>query len=163
MDISLVRVDNRLVHGQILEAWVPFVKATRIVVADDDVANDFFRESVIRMAVPSEMEVTITTIEEFSQHYKDRENKQQKTIILFSNIGDVLRAVNRGFKFNRLNIGNIYSDHSRTRCSNSVLLDENDIRDIKALLKAGIRMELQRIPRDKPIDIRQALNNKLED
>ena len=54
-DIALVRVDNRLVHGQILEAWVPFIKAKCIFVVDDNSASDFFCETVIRMAVPSEI------------------------------------------------------------------------------------------------------------
>jgi mannose/fructose/N-acetylgalactosamine-specific phosphotransferase system component IIB len=163
MNIALVRVDNRLVHGQILEAWIPFIEATHIVVADDHVANDLFRETVIRMAVPSEVEVTITTIDDFSHYYKNRNHNDQKTIVLFSSIGDVLRAVKLGFKFGRLNIGNVYNDNCKTHCSTSVLLGDNDIRDIKALLKAGIRMELQCIPRDKPVDIRRAMNNKLED
>jgi PTS system mannose-specific IIB component len=44
MEIALVRVDNRLVHGQIIEAWVPFIHAGCIVVVDDDVASDFFRK-----------------------------------------------------------------------------------------------------------------------
>ena len=54
MDIALVRVDNRLVHGQIIEGWVPYVRANCIFVVDDDVASDFFRETVIKMAVPRE-------------------------------------------------------------------------------------------------------------
>jgi mannose/fructose/N-acetylgalactosamine-specific phosphotransferase system component IIB len=162
MDIALVRVDNRLVHGQILEAWIPFIEATCIVVVDDHVANDFFRETVIKMAVPSEVEVIITTIEDFSYHYKDLDDSNKKTIVLFSGIGDVLRAVNLGFKFGRLNIGNVYNEDCKTHCSTSVLLGDNDLRDIKALLKAGVQMELQRIPRDKPIDIRRALNTGVE-
>jgi len=110
MDIALVRVDNRLVHGQILEAWIPSIRATCIVVVDDNVASDFFRETVIRMAVPSEVEVKITTIENFSRHYKDRDDNGKKTIVLFSSIGDVLRAVNLGFKLGSLNIGNVYNE-----------------------------------------------------
>ena len=162
MDIALVRVDNRLVHGQILEAWIPFIEATCIVVVDDHVANDFFRETVIKMAVPSDVEVIITTIEDFSYHYKDRDGSNKKTIVLFSNIGDVLRAVNLGFKFVRLNIGNVYNENCRTHCSTSVLLGDSDLKDIEALLKAGIRMELQRVPKEKPIDIRRTLNTSVE-
>jgi len=56
-EIVLVRVDERLIHGQILEAWVPFLKAACIIVANDGVAADFFRETVMRMAVPSETEL----------------------------------------------------------------------------------------------------------
>jgi mannose/fructose/N-acetylgalactosamine-specific phosphotransferase system component IIB len=58
-NMMLVRVDNRLVHGQILEAWVPFVEARCIMVVDDNSAGDFFCETVIRMAVPSDIEVNI--------------------------------------------------------------------------------------------------------
>ncbi len=57
--MALVRVDNRLVHGQILEAWVPFIQAKCIMVVDDKHASDFFCETVIRMAVPSEIEINI--------------------------------------------------------------------------------------------------------
>jgi len=64
-----VRVDNRLIHGQILEAWVPYVQAACIVVADDDVANDFFRETVIRMAVPRDIEVVITSVADFAKNH----------------------------------------------------------------------------------------------
>ncbi len=65
-DIALVRVDNRLVHGQILEAWVPHIEAECIMVVDDNSAADFFCETVIRMAVPSHIEVNICTVEDFA-------------------------------------------------------------------------------------------------
>ena len=96
MDIALVRVDNRLVHGQILEAWVPYLHASCIVVVDDQVACDFFRETVIRMAVPREVAITICGIGEFAQnHAAGRGGK--KTIVLFSSISDALTACRLGF------------------------------------------------------------------
>jgi len=60
MDIALVRVDSRLVHGQIIEAWVPYLKIRCICVANDEVANDFFRETVMKLAVPQGVEVFFT-------------------------------------------------------------------------------------------------------
>ncbi len=62
LNIELVRVDNRLVHGQILESWVPHVKAQCIIVADDAIAGDVLNKTVIRMAVPSEIELIINTM-----------------------------------------------------------------------------------------------------
>jgi len=64
----LIRIDNRLVHGQILEAWIPFISASHIVVVNDDVADDPFRESIIKMAVPREIEIRIYNIEEFARN-----------------------------------------------------------------------------------------------
>ena len=77
MDIALVRVDNRLVHGQILEAWVPFIKASCIIVVNDHVASDFFRETVIKMAVPRDVQVIISSIEEFSRNFTYQEGKKR--------------------------------------------------------------------------------------
>ena len=84
LNIALVRVDSRLVHGQILEAWVPFVKAKCIIVVDDKVAADSFFETVIRMAVPSEIEVIISSVDDFVQNYTFTHGSGKKTIVLFS-------------------------------------------------------------------------------
>ncbi|MEJ2068454.1 MAG: PTS sugar transporter subunit IIB, partial [Deltaproteobacteria bacterium] len=55
MGIVLIRVDSRLIHGQILEAWIPFTEAESIVVVNDDVANDLQRRSIMEMAIPSKI------------------------------------------------------------------------------------------------------------
>ncbi|MCE5282643.1 MAG: PTS sugar transporter subunit IIB [Deltaproteobacteria bacterium] len=153
MDIALVRVDNRLVHGQILEAWVPYLHICRIVVVDDQVASDFFRETVIRMAVPSEIDVTISGLREFGEAQPCTQADGQKTIILFSTIQDALAAYRFGFHYERLNIGNVYNENCRICCTPSVLLSETDLRDITTLHNEGVQIELQRVPREKSVDI----------
>ncbi len=155
MNIALVRVDNRLIHGQILEAWVPFTGASRIVVVDDSVAGDYFRESVIRMAVPNSVDVVISSVEEFARSYADIAVNGKKTIILFCTIGDALRAFNLGFKFDRLNLGNVEcGDEWGQSCSPSVVLGKSDIKNLLTLLNsAGVQIELRRVPRETAIDI----------
>jgi PTS system mannose-specific IIB component len=157
-DIALVRVDNRLVHGQILEAWVPFIKAKCIMVVDDNSASDFFCETVIRMAVPSDIEVNIWSVEDFASTYPFQQGKGKKTIVLFSNITDALKAHQEGFHFNKLNIGNIHHEEYKICCAPSVFLCESDIKDVIRLLEErGVSIELKRVPREKSVDIREAL------
>jgi mannose/fructose/N-acetylgalactosamine-specific phosphotransferase system component IIB len=157
MDIALVRVDNRLVHGQILEAWVPFTKSSAIIVVDDLVASDFFRETVIKMAVPRDIEVIISNVEDFANHYKCGTGKGKKAIVLFSVIADALRAFQSGFVFGTLNIGNVYSEECLKQCSPSVMLDGEDIKMIGIFLDAGVNIDVRRVPREKPIDIRKLI------
>ena len=157
MDFSLVRVDCRLVHGQIIETWLPFLKASRIVVVSDEVAGSFFRETVIRMAVPREVEVLIYGIEEFSRSEIARRGDEKRTIILFSGVGDVARAFEAGFRCHALNVGNLYCDHCRIQCSPSVSLDDADIAHILHLLETGVAVELRSVPSDKPLDFRGLL------
>ncbi|HOE80118.1 MAG TPA: PTS sugar transporter subunit IIB [Smithellaceae bacterium] len=157
-DIALVRVDNRLVHGQILEAWVPHLDAECIMVVDDNSAADFFCETVIRMAVPSHIEVNICSVEDFASHYSFARGKGKKTIVLFANIADALRAHELGFQFNKLNIGNINHEEYRLCCSPSVFLCDTEIDDILKLLRVkGVAVELKRVPREKGMDIKDAL------
>ncbi|MDD5712883.1 MAG: PTS sugar transporter subunit IIB [Smithellaceae bacterium] len=156
-DIVLVRVDNRLVHGQIIEAWVPHTKAARIVVADDSVADDFFRETVIRMAVPKGVEVNVFSVEEFARGHVYGVGNGKRTIVLFSTIADALEAYRLGFAFEKLNVGNVYSEACLKKCSSSVFLGREDICNIKRLLENKVEVELKRVPRDKPIDIKEAI------
>jgi mannose/fructose/N-acetylgalactosamine-specific phosphotransferase system component IIB len=157
LDIALVRVDNRLVHGQILEAWVPYLKATCIVVVDDDVAADFFRETVIRMAVPREVKVIISSVAEFAENFAFGHCSGPKTIIIFSNTSAARTAHRLGYKFDKLNIGNIYNDNCKLCCTPSVLLSDADIRDIESLHGDGVQIELRRVPREKPFDFYDTL------
>lgn len=157
MDIALVRVDNRLVHGQILESWIPFIKASYIIVVDDHVASDFFRETVIKMAVPREVEVIVSGVEEFAKNFNYRIGKGKKAIVLFSELTDALRAFQSGFAFDNLNIGNVYNEDCLKQCSPSVLLGEEDIQVVRVLLDAGVNLDVRRVPREKPIDLRELM------
>ena len=157
MDTTLVRVDNRLVHGQILEAWIPFTRSSMIVVIDDYVASDFFRETVIKMAVPREVDVMISSVDDFADHFKYQKGQGKKAIVLFSCIADALKAYQQGFAFDRLNIGNVYSEACLTQCAPSVMLDAEDIKTIRILIDAGVHIDVQRVPKEKPIDIRKLI------
>ena len=159
-DLALVRVDNRLVHGQILEAWVPFIKAKCIFVVNDNAATDFFCETVIRMAVPSDIEVNILPVEDFAGHYAHNREGGKKSIVLFSNIADACKAYKLGFHFDKLNIGNIHNETYKLCCAPSVFLCDNEIQDIVALLEnKGVLIELKRVPREKAVNIRDALKD----
>ncbi len=152
MDIAHVRVDNRLVHGQILEAWIPYLRVSCIIVVDDCVASDYFCESVIRMAVPREIEVIICGLKEFAETYSFHQGSGQKTLVLFSKISDALAAYRLGFRFEKLNIGNVYNEECTHRCTASVLLNDSDANDLSSLRAEGVQIDLQPVPREKPVE-----------
>ncbi|MBN2515114.1 MAG: PTS sugar transporter subunit IIB [Deltaproteobacteria bacterium] len=152
MDVTFVRVDNRLIHGQILEAWVPFIGASRIIVVNDEVASDIFRETVVRMAVPHDIEVLIYGVGEFSENYVIGENNKKRTIILFSDIDDSLKAYKTGFHFSKLNIGNVHCSEDTICCATSIFLSKDDIMNIMSLIELGVKVELRSVPRDKSRD-----------
>lgn len=160
LNIELVRVDNRLVHGQILESWVPHVNAKCIVVVDDTIAGDLFNETVIRMAVPSEIDLVINKVEDFAHNYVFARNSGKNTIVLFRSIKDACKAFDMGFHFDKLNIGNIHNEEFKVCCSPSVFLCDKEIEDLLKLLEnSGVIVELKRVPREKAVNIKEALKD----
>ena len=145
-DIALVRVDNRLVHGQILEAWVPFVEARCIMVVDDNSASDFFCETVIRMAVPSDIEVNICSVEDFAANYTYARGSGKKTIVLFSNITDALRAYEQGFHFETLNIGNLHYGPEKMQILPHVALSAEDREDLRSIQQHLVLLDFRSVP-----------------
>jgi len=160
MGQMFIRVDNRLVHGQILEAWVPYIQAGRIIVVNHDVASDPFRESVIRMAVPIHINVEVYDIEDFARHRGSGETNSGNTIVLFDNIGDVVEAFHHGFRFETLNIGNVYDEDGKIRCSSTIFLNEKDLNAILFLVESGVEVELRCVPRDKSIDFIEMMKRR---
>jgi PTS system mannose-specific IIB component len=156
-DSSLIRIDNRLVHGQILEAWVPFISASHIVVVNDEVADDLFRESIIRMAVPREIEMRVYSVEAFSGNRVYKNYIEKKSIVLFSSIDDLLRAYSLGFRFDNLNIGNVYNDGCVCQPTVAVSLSENNVKDLILLSDSGVKIEIRCVPRDSPIDFLEVI------
>jgi len=158
-EIVLVRVDDRLIHGQILEAWVPFLKAACIIVANDGVAADLFRETVMRMAVPSETEVIIRSISEFSGNYPYAPGRGKRTLVLFSSIADAVRAYETGFRFSKLNIGNVYSENGEVICLPSVMLGSQDMDHLETLIREDVIIELRRVPKERSCDLKKYLKS----
>jgi mannose/fructose/N-acetylgalactosamine-specific phosphotransferase system component IIB len=128
------------------------LRASCIIVVDDHVASDYFCESVIRMAVPREVEVIICGLKEFAETYSFQQGIGKKTIVLFSKIADALTVYRLGFRFDKLNIGNVYNEECKIRCTASVLLSDGDVRDLSALRAEGVQIDLQPVPREKPVD-----------
>ncbi len=158
-EIVFVRVDDRLIHGQILEAWVPFLRVTCIIVANDGVASDYFRETVMRMAVPNDTEIIITSVKEFIKNYPSFQTKGQRTLVLFSCIADAVRAYEAGFRFHQLNIGNVYSENCAMMCLPSVMLGKQDIDDLKFLMNDEVTIEVRRVPKERSCNLRNYLKS----
>ena len=148
MSLVLTRIDNRLIHGQVLEAWVPFVKADCIVVANDELAHNPLKKMMMQASVPSRMQVEIGTIDEIISLLKSEALQRKKVLLLFGTAADALRAYRSGLEFDRLNLGNLHADKGKARLCCTVFLDEADVDDLALLDQAGVDISARCIPAD---------------
>jgi len=157
MNIVLVRVDDRLIHGQILESWIPFMKAQCVVVANDALAGDQFQRAILSMAIPDRIKVRIVPVEETRGLQSDTELSGLSTLVIVSSIQDAFRLRNNGIEFQRLNIGNMKGPETSRQISYSVWISADDERMIKEMIDQGLDVNLQSVPREREIDIRSII------
>lgn len=148
MSIVLTRIDNRLIHGQVLETWVPYVHANCIVVANDDISRAPLKRLMMESSVPSRIRVEIGTVEEIVALYNSNSLADCKTLLLFGTTADALRAYQEGLLYRHLNLGNLHAGDGRTRLSCTLFLDTADLDDLRELDQAGVVITARCIPAD---------------
>jgi len=148
MSIVLVRVDNRLIHGQVLEAWVPYTKADCIVVANDALADSVMERMIMEASVPGNIPVIIDRVEEIVHRFASGEFNNKKALILFGNSADVLCAYRSGLHLEKLNLGNMHAGKDKIPCSCTIFLDPSDIRNLNALAQCGVDISSRCVPSD---------------
>ncbi len=158
MNVLLVRVDDRFIHGQILESWIPHLKAQSVVVANDILACDQIQKTIMSMAIPERIKLRIVTLDDAVHLKDDRELDGKRTLVIVSNIKDAHRLFSLGLEFNKLNIGNNKTANSSRQISYSVWVDSEDLSLIKALMDNGIEVTLQSVPRERLIDMKSIID-----
>ena len=150
--IALVRVDNRLLHGQILEAWLPRLRATRIVVADDQAARTPLARQAMTLCLPPELPAVIAPVE--AVDWDDVASRPEMVLVLLRDVGDLARAAAAGLSPRHApegNIGNVHFAAGRTPVTPSVFLSGAEVAQLEALARQGFAVELRAIPADAPL------------
>ena len=148
MALVLARIDNRLIHGQVLEAWVPFVQADCIVVANDEIAGNPLQKMMMQASVPSRMQVEIGTIAEATLLFNSAQLNRRRTLLLFGTTADAVRAYQGGLIYKRLNLGNLQAYKGKARFSCTLFLDPTDLDNLELLDQAGVKITARCIPAD---------------
>ena len=157
MNILLVRVDDRFIHGQILESWIPFLKAQSVVVANDALASDHFQKTIMSMAIPDRIALRIVTLDEVTCLAQDMDLDDKRTLVIVSSIKDAYALYSKGFRFLKLNLGNNKGGQSSRQISYSVWIDQDDLRMIRDLMNQGVDVSLQSVPRERLIDMKSLM------
>ncbi len=148
MALVLARIDNRLIHGQVLESWVPFVRADCIVVANDEIAGNQLQKLMMQASVPSRIRVEIGTVAEAIALLNSTQLDHRRVLLLFGTTSDAVRAYQGGLIYNRLNLGNLQANKGKARLSCTLFLDPADLDHLELLDQAGVKITARCIPAD---------------
>ena len=156
-DIRLTRIDNRLIHGQVATQWCGVVGANLLLVANDEVAGDEFRQGLMNMAAPSYAQTRFFTLEK-TINIIHKASANQHIAIICESPQDVLKLVEGGVPIKKVNIGNMGEKEGRKQIKKSVYCTPEEIADIEAAEKKGVQVYAQMVPNDEKKTFRSYLN-----
>ncbi len=148
----IIRVDDRLIHGQITAGWVRPLGIERIVLANDAVANDTWQKEIYAMSVPTEIEVKIFVVNEAVGFLKNL-NDKKKTMVVINSLQDALAIIKAGIRPLKLNIGGLHFEPGKKSFATYIFLSDDDIKQAKEILKSGVTLEGREIPGSPAINL----------
>jgi mannose/fructose/N-acetylgalactosamine-specific phosphotransferase system component IIB len=151
MDNIFVRIDDRLLHGQVVISWIPYLKADEVVIADDEYANDEFMIELIKSSGPEGVKVHVKTIDETAAFLSD--DNQSKILVLLRSIESIKKLIKKT-KISSINIGGVGAARGRKRYYNSIHLSDDELNSLKDIANDNIYVEIRILPKDKAIVIK---------
>ena len=146
--IKLVRVDHRLVHGQVAFTWTRFLGTDCILIASDSVAKDELRSTALRMAKPSGIKLVIKSIEDSAAALNSGVTDKYHLMVLLENIEDAYRLCQKTDCIKEINLGGIKAADDKKQISKAVFVSEKDCEQLRELNAAGIKLDVRMLPDD---------------
>ena len=142
--ICFTRIDNRLIHGQVVQSWLPKIKADKVLVISEQSAKNTLMTRMMRMALPQGYALQVCPAKEASDSLKTEEDK--KIFLLIEDLDQLLELTKQGFCPQRVNIGNTKYEEDKKEFSAGVYFNNKDFATIKELKNKGITFIIQALP-----------------
>ncbi len=141
------RVDPRLVHATVMNAWVPELRAAHMVIADGQVVADPRRRHILEMSAMEEVGISFAREADLASHLAAL-SPDRNILVLFSSLPSVELALEAGAVIDQLNVGHLPARSGAEAMHPAVYLGPEDARRLTALHEAGVRVFVQPLPHD---------------
>ena len=156
--LKLVRIDFRLIHGQVITKWNKKAQAKQIMIVDDLLSKDPFMADIYVMAAPPGVSVEICTVDDFSRKCLDNSFDYDSILVLLKSIETAKRIFDSGVKLKELQIGGTGSGAGKINISKGIALTKEEYQELSKMTSAGTRVYIQMIPEDSPMSIEKVAN-----
>lgn len=151
-NIVLARVDDRLIHGEVVSVWTPSLSVNRIVIADDGVAADKFNSRVLKALAPAGVKVNVYPVDTAAEKMKEDEVKGERIMVLAKTPISFQRMVEKGVALKEVNLGGMGLRDERTPFIKNVSASPAEIEAIKDMRSKNVRVYYQLVPEQQVIE-----------
>lgn len=151
----MLRIDDRLIHGQVLLGWVKTLKIDTIILADDELACDTKYKKLYENIVPSNIVIYIIRLEDVLNMIRENKLNFKKCLLIVDSPIKALRLFDLGFFIKSINIGGIHQSSGREKILSDLWVNASEKAAFQALAKREVKLEMQALPTDNKIDLQK--------
>ena len=152
--IQLIRVDDRLLHGQVAYSWKAALGYEAIVIANDHAASDVIRKNALQLAKPNGVRIAIRSVEDAITLLNNEKLKKLKVFVIVDTPLDALKIYEGIEETPDLNIGGVQSREDRTELVKAVYFNEQELESLDAIVDRGIHASVRLVPSDSEVLIK---------
>ena len=149
---GLIRIDDRLIHGQVVVGWGSKLNPDYIILSDNDVASDESESELYLLGVPFEYEGKVIGFSETVDFIK--ENQSKKIIVVVKSPNSIINLIKYGLEIGQLNIGGMHSKEGKKEINHYVYMNEKEYNDLLELNHKGIEIFIQDLPGERKYDMK---------
>jgi mannose/fructose/N-acetylgalactosamine-specific phosphotransferase system component IIB len=153
--LDLVRLDDRLVHGQVVVGWGHALAASLVILVDDRVRDSEWEKELFRMGMPPDMDLEFVSVAEAVAGVPGWMESARKTLLLTGDVDSLVRLVEGAPGIRRVNIGGLHRQPDRRQRLRYLYLSEHEAQQLRQLTERGIEVAAQDVPTARPIPFRE--------
>jgi PTS system mannose-specific IIB component/fructoselysine and glucoselysine-specific PTS system IIB component len=160
MPIELYRIDDRLIHGQVVVGWGQPLDLQRIILVDDEVADSEWEQELYRMGVPPELEILFLRIDRAAAELAALQADTRRAIVLVGSVATMAALIDQTeAAVPNVNIGGVHHAVGRTQRMRFVFLTEEEEAQLRAIAARGVVVTAQDVPAARPIPLEDVLSD----
>ena len=157
MGIVLFRLDERLIHGQVVVAWGEYLRPERIIIFNNQVASSPWERELYMCCVPPEFQASVYNLEEASQKLSNGVFDSEKVIALVDNPADILELYKEGVRIPEVNLGGMHYGQGREKILPYLYISKEEKEIFRKLIQEGISFFCQDVPSAEKRDLKELL------
>ena len=157
MSIALVRIDDRLIHGQVVESWIPWTQAKAVCVVSDVAAADETQRALMELAIPEGVELRVLGVDEAVSFLSQVDGDPRRLLVLAPGPREILSLLQAGVRFKQVNVGGLHYSAGRVQLGKVVYISEEERGALRSIAALGVELEGRGVPTDESMDLTQLL------
>jgi PTS system mannose-specific IIB component/fructoselysine and glucoselysine-specific PTS system IIB component len=158
--VELFRIDDRLIHGQVVVGWGQPLELGFIALVDDEVAASDWEQELYRMGVPPEMDVYFAALPDAARELSRWRADPRPGILLTGDIATMARLAEESSEVRQVNLGGVHHRADRVHRLRYVYLSREEEAMLRKMASRGVQITAQDVPSARPVPLEEVLQGE---